>query len=219
MVAARAVGAPATTASAACRCERHCDNSSGARAQEPVASWRPIPQLGREVAGAMSDLRGALEVLLVRRRLAHAGKAELAPLLLGDLASMACAADIGRAGNAKSPPGVPDGLGVFSSSEMLGCGDGQPQIPVYHGDHLTLAPNLPRPVGVTVRTPSRGSMDVQIFQKFAALCRDGVGAPRSSLQLTMRSPVLPWSHLHWAVPWEAWRRPRLPCRWWKRRVP
>jgi hypothetical protein len=65
----------------------------------------------------MSDMRGALEVQLVRRRLARTGKAELAPLLWGDLASMACAAGVGGAGNTKSPPGEPDGLGVLLSSE------------------------------------------------------------------------------------------------------
>ncbi len=70
----------------------------------------------------MFDMRGALEVQLVRRRLARAGKAELAPLLWGDLASMACAAGVDGAGNTKSPPGDPDGLGVLLSSESGDAG-------------------------------------------------------------------------------------------------
>lgn len=70
----------------------------------------------------MSDLRGALEALLANRHLERAGTAQLAPLLLGDLASMVCAAGVGSAGNAQSPTGDPDGLGVLLSSVKVDAG-------------------------------------------------------------------------------------------------
>jgi hypothetical protein len=72
----------------------------------------------------MSDLRGALEALLANRHLERAGTAQLAPLLLGDLASMVCAAGVGGAGNAQSPPGDPDGLVMFLGSAKGDAGTG-----------------------------------------------------------------------------------------------
>jgi hypothetical protein len=74
----------------------------------------------------MPNLRGALEVLLANRCLERAGKAELAQLLFGDRASMACTAAVGRAGNRNSPCVVPDWADVFFGSGFLGCGDRQP---------------------------------------------------------------------------------------------
>ena len=64
----------------------------------------------------MPNLRGALEVLLANRCLERAGTAKLAPLLLGYLASMVCAAGVDGAGNAQSPSVVPDGLLMFLGS-------------------------------------------------------------------------------------------------------
>lgn len=66
--------------------------------------------------GNMSDLRGALELLLANRDLERTGTAKLARLLLGDLASTVCAAVVGGAGNAQSRSVVPDGLVMFLGS-------------------------------------------------------------------------------------------------------
>ena len=46
-------------------------------------------------------------------------------------------------GNAQSPSAITDGLGMFLSSEFLGCGDAQPTMPIHHSDHLNPTTNQP----------------------------------------------------------------------------
>ena len=105
----------------------------------PIAAARPTPRKGRAHRSwtrirLLIRPRSRPARLLVRRRLARAGKAELAPLLLGDLASMACAAGVGGAGNAKIPPSEPDELGVLLSFEILGYEGRQPATVESHAE-------------------------------------------------------------------------------------